>query len=109
MVQSGKGGGLGSLGGGASQTAFGSSGADVMTKATRIVAFGFLLFAFILSFLFAKKETILETPKDENAIIAPAKDEPKDSKSATPAPAKEATPTLTPPAPAKETPAPAKQ
>jgi preprotein translocase subunit SecG len=102
MVQSGKGGGLGSLGGGASQTAFGSSGADIMTKATRIAAFGFIFIAFILSFLFAKKETILELPKDENATIVPAKDEAKDAKTSS----KDA-PVVTPPA--KNTDTPAKQ
>jgi preprotein translocase subunit SecG len=78
MIQSGKGGGLGGLGGGASQTAFGSSSADVMTKTTRIVALSFVVVAFLLSFLFAKKETIIapaaETIQPEIKEAPAAKD-----------------------------------
>ncbi|MCC6275705.1 MAG: preprotein translocase subunit SecG [Leptospiraceae bacterium] len=61
LIQAGKGGGgLGNLSGGSSQTTFGASGADVLTKATRYSAIAFIALAFTLSFLFAKKqETIL--------------------------------------------------
>jgi preprotein translocase subunit SecG len=56
LVQAGKGGGLGGMMGGASQTAFGSSSADVLTKATRVIAISFIVLSLLLSFLFAKKE-----------------------------------------------------
>ena len=55
LIQSGKGGSM-SIMGGASQSVFGSSGADVMTKTTRIIALGFVGLAFLLSLLFARKE-----------------------------------------------------
>jgi preprotein translocase subunit SecG len=73
MVQSGKGGSLG-LSGGASQTAFGSSSADIMTKATRFIAVFFVVSAFLLSFLFAKRESIISPATPEQPVIEPAKD-----------------------------------
>ncbi len=101
MIQSGKGGGLGGLGGGASQTAFGSSSADVMTKTTRIVALSFVVVAFLLSFLFAKKETII-APAAET-IQPEIKEAPKAEEAKTTLPAKEVVPAAkeTIPAPAK--------
>ncbi len=65
MIQTGKGGGGNLLGGSsASQSPFGASTADVMTKTTRIAAVLFILLSLGLSFLFAKKEEapLLELP-----------------------------------------------
>ena len=73
MVQSGKGGSLG-LSGGASQTAFGSSSADIMTKATRFIAVFFVVSAFLLSFLFAKRESIISPVSPEQPVLEPVKD-----------------------------------
>lgn len=46
MIQTGKGGMGGVLGGGASQSVFGSSTADVLTKATRVAGVLFLVTLF---------------------------------------------------------------
>jgi len=60
MIQSGKGGSGNIMGGGsASQSPFGASTADVLTKITRVTAVLFIVFSLGLSFLFAKKETPL--------------------------------------------------
>lgn len=80
LIQSGKGGGgLGAFGGGASQTAFGSSSADVLTKATRYSAIIFIILALTLSFLFAKKQdtilpetSIVPDPSSLPAVTIPA-------------------------------------
>ncbi|MCB1160875.1 MAG: preprotein translocase subunit SecG [Leptospiraceae bacterium] len=59
-----KGGGMGGLmGGGASQTPFGSSSADVLTKVTRYTALSFILLSLLLSFLFASKQDKLIPPE----------------------------------------------
>ncbi|MBW0434187.1 preprotein translocase subunit SecG [Leptospira yasudae] len=87
MIQTGKGGGL--LGGGSSQSVFGSSTADVLTKATRVTAILFIILSLLLSFLFAKKEDKL-MPETAPALTAP----PEATKSET------NTPTTTPAAPA---------
>lgn len=76
LVQAGKGGGLGGMMGGASQTAFGSSSADVLTKATRVIAISFIVLSLLLSFLFAKKEEVIEPIAPQSEII-PASDETK--------------------------------
>ncbi|PJZ70209.1 preprotein translocase subunit SecG [Leptospira perolatii] len=62
LIQTGKGGMGGVLGGGASQSVFGSSTADVLTKATRVTAVLFLALSLILSFLFAKNSGYNTTP-----------------------------------------------
>jgi len=60
MVQTGKGNSGGILGGAsASQSPFGASTADVLTKMTRVTAVLFVVFSLTLSFLFAKKEEAL--------------------------------------------------
>lgn len=73
MIQTGKGGGGNLLGGSsASQSPFGASTADVMTKTTRIAAVLFILFSLGLSFLFAKKDEVpLQglTPSLESAPV----------------------------------------
>ncbi|MBK8393808.1 MAG: preprotein translocase subunit SecG [Leptospiraceae bacterium] len=95
LVQAGKGGGLGGMMGGASQTAFGSSSADVLTKATRVMAISFIVLSLMLSFLFAKKEEVIEPIAPQSEII-PAVDESKtvdpSAKSAETAPAKSVVP-----------------
>jgi preprotein translocase subunit SecG len=69
-----KGGGsaMGMLGG-SSQTPFGSSGTDVITKVTRYAAISFIVFSLFLSFLFAKKQETILPP--EGSIIPDAKTE----------------------------------
>lgn len=74
LIQSGKGGSM-SIMGGASQSVFGSSGADVMTKTTRIIALGFVGLAFLLSLLFARKEEkppVIQDPVLESTNTATA-------------------------------------
>ena len=53
MLQSGKGGGMGIFGGGGSNTAFGSSTVDVITKATWYGAAGFFVLAILAAISFA--------------------------------------------------------
>ncbi|TGK00805.1 preprotein translocase subunit SecG [Leptospira semungkisensis] len=65
MIQTGKGGMGGVLGGGASQSVFGSSTADVLTKATRVAGLLFLALSLILSFLFAKTSGYNTAPAPE--------------------------------------------
>ncbi|TGK09917.1 preprotein translocase subunit SecG [Leptospira fletcheri] len=65
MIQTGKGGMGGVLGGGASQSVFGSSTADVLTKTTRVAGLLFLALSLILSFLFAKSSGYNTTPVPE--------------------------------------------
>ncbi|EPG68241.1 preprotein translocase subunit SecG [Leptospira wolffii] len=67
MIQTGKGGMGGVLGGGASQSVFGSSTADVLTKATRVAGLLFLALSLILSFLFAKTSGYNTTPVSDIA------------------------------------------
>ncbi|ALO25939.1 MULTISPECIES: preprotein translocase subunit SecG [Leptospira] len=90
MIQTGKGGGL--LGGGSSQSVFGSSTADVLTKATRVTAILFIILSLFLSFLFAKKEDRL-MPETVPALITTP---PEETKSETNTPTAPATPSSTP-------------
>jgi preprotein translocase subunit SecG len=112
-VQAGKGGGLGGMMGGASQTAFGSSSADVLTKATRVIAISFIVLSLLLSFLFAKKEEVILETQIPSSEIVPSKDDTKPADNAAnptstnPAPTNAAP--VAPAAPANTTPAPAKQ
>ncbi len=78
MIQTGKGGTSGMLGGStASQSVFGASTADVMTKTTRVSAILFIALSLTLSFLFAKKDEVLlpeveptlETPINANETV----------------------------------------
>lgn len=71
MIQTGKGGSSGMLGGStASQSVFGASTADVMTKTTRVSAILFIALSLTLSFLFAKKDEVL-LPEIEPSLEAP--------------------------------------
>ncbi|TGK17316.1 preprotein translocase subunit SecG [Leptospira fluminis] len=72
MIQTGKGGMGGVLGGGASQSVFGSSTADVLTKTTRVAGLLFLALSLILSFLFAKTSGYNTTPVPEVVPAASA-------------------------------------
>ena len=67
LFQSGKGGNAMNMMGGASQTAFGSSSADILTKTTRVIALSFILFSLLLSFLFAKKDDKVPVIEDRSA------------------------------------------
>ena len=69
-----KGGGsaMGMLGG-SSQTPFGSSGTDVITKVTRYTAISFIIFSLLLSFLFAKKQESILPP--EGSLVPDTKTE----------------------------------
>ncbi|GBF48750.1 preprotein translocase subunit SecG [Leptospira ryugenii] len=86
MIQTGKGGSAGMLGGStASQSVFGASTADVMTKTTRVAAILFIILSLTLSFLFAKKDEVL-LPDSEPSIEVPADNErsPETTPSSTP-------------------------
>ncbi|MBM9577243.1 preprotein translocase subunit SecG [Leptospira sp. 201903070] len=93
MIQTGKGGGL--LGGGSSQSVFGSSTADVLTKATRVTAILFIILSLFLSFLFAKKEDKL-MPETAPTLTAP----PEETKSENNTPTTTPTPNAAPSVPA---------
>ena len=79
--------------GGASQSVFGSSSVDILTKITRGAAISFITLALILSFLFSKKEEKLPITQEE-PILSPAPEENKENKPAENKPA--GTPTETP-------------
>lgn len=71
LIQAGKSGNM-SLMGGASQTPFGASGADLLTKITRGLAISFIVLSLVLSFLFAKKEDkLLDSPDSPSELMAP--------------------------------------
>lgn len=78
LLQTGKNSSLGIMGG-ASQSVFGSSSVDIMTKITRGSAIAFLVLALLLSFLFSKKEEKLPIIQDET-IMAPPTDSKPDEK-----------------------------
>jgi preprotein translocase subunit SecG len=86
LIQSGKGssGMGGMMGGGASQTPFGSSGADVMTKITRGVALSFLTLALLLSFLYSRKEEKPPVLPDSEVIIPTPEAKPSPEKTPVP-------------------------
>lgn len=85
LIQTGKNSSFGLMGG-ASQSVFGSSTVDVLTKITRGSAAAFLILALIISFLFAKKvDTIPNLSEEETSIQSPkeekkAQGEPSDPK-----------------------------
>lgn len=64
LIQTGKNSSLGIMGG-ASQSVFGSSSVDVLTKITRYTAISFITIALLLSFVFAKKEEKLPITQEE--------------------------------------------
>ncbi|MCB1143710.1 MAG: preprotein translocase subunit SecG [Leptospiraceae bacterium] len=68
LLQSGKGNSVNIMGGGG-QSTFGPSTADVLTKVTRIIAFSFIIFSLLLSFLFAKKDEKLPVVEEEIQMI----------------------------------------
>lgn len=76
LIQTGKNSSLGLMGG-ASQSVFGSSTVDVLTKITRGSAAAFLVLALIISFLFAKKVDTVPTLQEEESTIQPTKEEKK--------------------------------
>ena len=67
LVQTSKGGSLFGSGGG-SQSVFGSSTVDILTKMTRFAAIFFMILSLLLSYLFAKKEEgFIQPVKTDNA------------------------------------------
>ncbi len=71
LLQSDKNAGMGILGGGGSQSAFGSSTADVLTKMTGTMVALFMIFAFALSVIEAHRpKSIVDTlPKAKDSTI----------------------------------------
>lgn len=72
LIQSGKGGSLGVMGGGSSSTAFGSSTVDVVEKATYIAAVAFFVLAIVAAIAFADSgpEIPLEAESEtENLLL----------------------------------------
>lgn len=76
LIQTGKNSSLGLMGG-ASQSVFGSSTVDILTKITRGSAAAFLILALLISFLFAKKVDTIPMPQEDESIIQPIKEEKK--------------------------------
>lgn len=87
LIQTGKNSSLGLMGG-ASQSVFGSSTVDILTKITRGSAAAFLILALIISFLFAKKVDTIPTLLEEESTIQPSTKEEKKVEGETPAPKK---------------------
>jgi preprotein translocase subunit SecG len=80
LIQTGKNSSLGLMGG-ASQSVFGSSSVDVLTKITRWTAISFITIALFLSFVFARKEEKLPVLQEES-MLQPKEDPSVPSKSA---------------------------
>ncbi len=76
LIQSGKGGSLGILGGAGSSTPFGSSTVDVVTKATWYGAAGFFTLALLAAWAFADSgpKVPLEPKKAESSGTIPGSD-----------------------------------
>ncbi len=86
LLQTGKNSSLGLMGG-ASQSVFGSSTVDILTKITRGSAAAFLILALIISFIFAKKvDTVPNLLEDESSIQSPKEE--KKPEGETPIPSK---------------------
>src|SRR5262245_23233585 len=94
------------FGGGGTQTAFGPRGsANVLSRATTVLAGVFMVTSLSLSILRPRSSTILDTVKTPESSPAPAASGSPVSKSAAPAPA--SVPAAAPPAPAPAATAPA--
>lgn len=105
LIQSGKGGSM-NLMGAASQTPFGASSADILTKTTRIAASSFIALALILSLIFAKREDKMIEPiaPQGQGTLSPDNTVPpiKSTSTATTTATPETTPTKTTTEPAKK-------
>jgi len=102
LLQQGKGGGMGGLGGGASTTLFGSSGsADFMSRTTAILATGFFITSLTLSII-AVNQVKAQHAQDLPKVTATQNSEvPVETKAAAPAaPVVPVTAAPTPAAPA---------
>ena len=75
MIQTGKG-GMGGMfgGGGSSQSPFGSGTADIMTTITKYSAISFMILSLLLSYLFAKKQSIISPDINDSAVIQTIED-----------------------------------
>ncbi len=85
LLQTGKNSSLGIMGG-ASQSVFGSSTVDILTKITRGSAIAFLVIALLLSFLFAKKPEKLPLLQEETNLIPTPEEKPKEESPQVPKP-----------------------
>ena len=69
LVQTSKGGSLFGIGD-STQSVFGTSTVDVLTKATRIFAILFMCLSLMLSYLFAKKEDgFIQQPLEKTSVL----------------------------------------
>jgi len=82
LIQSNRSSGMGILGGGGSQSAFGSSSADVLTKITAIMATIFIGLGLVIAYLKSQssglealKEQLKKDKQQESTATIPAKDE----------------------------------
>lgn len=109
LLQSGKGGGIGSLGGGTSQQVFGGAGAgNILTRMTAVCAFLFMALAITLEFLSTSPDRALdralEAAEPRGGAAAGAVEGDRDRPAGgTPPPAATSEPTEAP-APAEEEP-----
>lgn len=76
MIQSGKGGGMGMLGGGGSNTAFGSSTIDIVEKATWYGAIFFFFLAVLAALAFANTGLNLPRNPEEKESMGLSDDAP---------------------------------
>jgi preprotein translocase subunit SecG len=112
LLQSGKGGGLGSaLGGGASQQIFGGAGAgNLLTRLTSSFAFTFMVLSVWLAYLSTSGEQALDRAVREQAAAQEAPvEEAAEVREAAEAPAEEVQGAAEAPAQSPETPEPARE
>ncbi len=78
LIQSGKGGSMGIMGGGGSQSAFGSSTVDVVEKATGYAGIAFFVLAILAAIAFADSPPVAPTDEgtktEQTDMDAPAAD-----------------------------------
>ena len=91
LMQSNRSSGMGLFGGGGSQSAFGSSSADVLTKATGGMAIMFMVLAMTLAIMKSQKSSLsdvkkeIEKPAIQNSATPENKTENIDAKTTLPA------------------------
>ena len=92
LIQSGKGGSMGIMGGGGSQSAFGSSTVDVVEKATGYAGIAFFVLAIVAAIAFADSPPVAPTEGEQPAAqtegtneLTPAAEQPAAENPANPA------------------------
>ncbi len=99
LLQSGKGGGLGGLGGGATQQVFGGAGAgNILTRMTAVCAFLFMTLAISLEYLSTSTDRSLERVMERRTAVPASVGADSDDDEEAAAPAA----TTPPPAPTSE-------